>query len=70
MTIGVKKFKMEVSLVNAAFDPEAGGDPANELATILREVANSIEYQENWTFPDTAKLRDVSGNTVGKWEIT
>lgn len=57
----VTTFTLEVSTENAAFDD----DPGAELARILRTVAKSLhEGGESGT------VRDVNGNTVGRWEAS
>ncbi len=56
------KAHITVTMENAAFEDA----PASELARILRELANKIERNG----PDACKLRDINGNTVGKFVVT
>jgi hypothetical protein len=55
------RFKMHVDLGNAAFDD---GMLATELGRIVRDVAEAIEEGV-----DGESIRDVNGNTVGRWDI-
>ena len=61
------KFKAEFKMDNAAFK-----DSAEEIPTILRELANkigqmSIEQQSEETFQ--MPIRDSNGNRIGYWVI-
>lgn len=51
--------KIKIEMANAAFE-----EPASELARILRDLAKKIEDGQT----DCA-LRDVNGNTVGRFFI-
>ncbi len=55
------KAKIEIEMSNAAFE-EA---PASELARILRELANRVEGDGD----ELGLIRDINGNTVGKFEV-
>ena len=55
------KFRMEVQLDNAAYDPDTW---ELELAANLRDVASKV-----WDH-NSGKIRDSNGNTVGEWKIT
>lgn len=58
------EFTLSIALDNTAFD-----DP-HELARILRAIANDLESSP-WRRPgDATNLRDINGNTVGRWEFT
>lgn len=56
-------FWLYLELDNAAFD-----DP-QELARILRKVADSPDIASNCRAITYVPLRDINGNTVGSWEI-
>ena len=55
-------FKLEIRTGNAAFDEN---DAYPELARILRDVANRLEYQD-----EQGTCRDANGNVVGKWSLS
>jgi hypothetical protein len=57
------KMKLEIATDNAAF----GEEPGQELALILREIANHLEAGMNPKAYFTAPIRDTNGNTVGKY---
>jgi hypothetical protein len=61
-------FTLKINTANAAFDNEGA-----EIARILRQLADSFA-----AYPASASrgvektegtLRDINGNTVGKWEL-
>ena len=54
------RLTLEFSMDNAAFDD----NPLVEAARILREAAGMLD-----TGTDNGKLRDVNGNTVGRFEV-
>jgi hypothetical protein len=54
-------FSLTIETDNAAFDPDAGA----ELARILAELAGKLDPLPG---PASGRLRDVNGNTVGRWE--
>jgi hypothetical protein len=56
------KFTLELNCDNEAFKYNCG----NEIARILLEIATKAEYIRG---PDYGNLRDINGNTVGKWEL-
>ena len=58
-------FKLTLEMSNAAF-VDAG--EANELARILRELADRLE-DSPLVDGDEYRLRDYNGNTVGKAEV-
>ena len=63
------RFNLDFQIDNAAFDtghPE--GKSGNEIARILREIADSVEGGIVCK-GDTASFKDVNGNTVGAWYI-
>lgn len=65
------KLTITIQCDNDAFSSEKGGDsePGTEVARILRELADN--YQERDLLPgETANLRDINGNTVGKAKVT
>lgn len=49
---------------NAAFDLDSGGSPSQELARILRELAERIE-SDGPPGLATYRLTDINGNSVG-----
>jgi len=51
---------VRINTDNAAFRP----DPTFEIARILRELADRIEWGE-----EDGKLTDVNGNVVGHFQI-
>jgi len=59
------KFKIEISTDNAAFD----GDPGNELAFILRKIADAVADGMSPKDYFTKPVRDTNGNTVGKYSF-
>jgi hypothetical protein len=56
-------FKLKIKTGNAAF-AEDGNDGKNEVARILREIADSLESGF-----DAHTVRDINGNKVGEWSI-
>lgn len=56
-------FKLKIKTDNAAF-AEDGNDGKNEVARILREIADKLEDGCDVGFP-----RDINGNKVGEWSI-
>jgi len=68
-------FTLKIETANAAFD-----EMGEELARVLRELADQIELKpwRSSDYRDSRKgmtrdegtLRDVNGNTVGRWEWT
>ena len=54
------KLSININMDNAAFED---GD---ELSRILRTVALTLEDHNE---PDHETIRDINGNTVGKWVI-
>lgn len=59
-------FKLTIETDNAAF---ADADGPQELARILRELADKID-ETNWlTIPDAGRVHDINGNTVGGWAL-
>jgi hypothetical protein len=54
-------FKMQFETDNAAFE----GDPAPEIARILRQTAEAIESGCAHSL-----VKDVNGNTVGQWKLS
>jgi hypothetical protein len=56
-------FKLKIATDNAAFT-EDGNDGRNEVARILREIAEKLESSF-----DCGTARDINGNKVGEWSI-
>lgn len=56
-------FTLTIETGGAAFD-----DLAEELSTILRRVAGTMTALTLGN-PDTGKIRDTNGNTVGAWSF-
>lgn len=57
----MNEFTLNIVTENAPFDPDA----FDEVARILRELADKIERQR----PDAGQLRDINGNFVGKFSF-
>lgn len=57
------EFTCKVSLDNAAFE-----DHANELARILRKLADMVEGTHH--AETSALVFDINGNRCGRWEIS
>ena len=55
------KFTCEINTDNAAFEDSL----ATELARILRKVVEAVK-----TGSEGETLRDVNGNTVGRFDVT
>lgn len=55
-------FKLKIKTDNAAF-AEDGNGGKNEVARILREIAEKLEAGY-----DVGSARDINGNKVGEWE--
>lgn len=62
------KFTLTINMDNAAF----GDWPAPELRRILRNAADQVHVDPHDTRvgANEGSLRDINGNTVGRWEIT
>ena len=58
------RFTMTIDCDNSAFD-----DEGHELARIIRELADSIEYPGNGMQESKDSLSDINGNKVGRWEL-
>lgn len=56
------KFTLEVNLGNEAMET------ADHLAAMLRKVAKEVDKSPA-DGPEVHPIRDVNGNTVGKWEV-
>lgn len=55
-----QQFRLTLDLSNAAFDA-----PANEIARILRDIADGLEIEGK----DEGKAMDENGNSVGFYGI-
>ena len=58
------KFYMEIKCNNAAFGSSMG-EPEDEIARILRDLALRLEDGDI-----SGRLRDINGNTVGSFGYT
>ncbi len=56
-------FKLKINTSNAAFT-EDGNDGKNEIARILREIADNLEAGF-----DCGDARDINGNKVCEWSV-
>ena len=57
-------FNVYIDTDNAAFSEDSGGDMSQEIARILRELADKVE--ENSLVEDAVqRIRDINGNRVG-----
>lgn len=54
-------FRLEIQTDNDAFKING----AEEIRTILKDIANQLRYGET-----SGKVRDTNGNTVGEWSLT
>jgi hypothetical protein len=57
----MRKFRVEIDTFNAAFEDGAH----QEVARILREIADRVEQGS-----DGGPVRDINGNTVGRYRAT
>ncbi len=60
------KFRLEISLDNDAFKPEA----CIEIAGILQHVARALEFGGEPALEEGQLIHDRKGNHVGFWEAT
>jgi hypothetical protein len=58
------KATIKINMDNAAFDPNG-----IELASILRDIANQCESQEELGKGFTLRARDANGNIVGELKV-
>jgi len=63
------KFTLEIECGNAAFEPSETGVSGDEIARILTVAAQELTWKRKG-MGDERSLRDVNGNTVGKWAIS
>jgi hypothetical protein len=57
----VTKFELNIECDNSAFEENTG----NEVARILRDLANQIEQCYSGQMPESYPVRDINGNRVG-----
>jgi hypothetical protein len=57
------KFTLEIKLGNDAMDMQ------DDLADALRAIATRVENEPTPLQPTGCVIRDINGNTVGRWEI-
>ncbi len=62
------KFKLEIDLGNAAM--QSFGDIANALLKVSNKLDERNECGQTPNGQDLERIRDVNGNTVGKWKLT
>lgn len=55
-------FTLKINTANEAFDNA-------EIARILRAIAQTIEEYPSANLKTERAIRDINGNTVGKWEL-
>lgn len=60
------KATIVVEMNNAVFDDQ----PGSELARILLELAQAIEWDGGDANGDSRTLRDINGNPVGTFRVT
>lgn len=60
------ELRLSLEMDNAAFASTMGR--GHEVARILRRLAGQVEA-DGLRHGDEGKLRDVNGNTVGRWEV-
>lgn len=58
------KFTLQINMDNDAFAEY----PITELVECVKEVAESISF--NNSLDQHGSIKDINGNTIGKWEIT
>lgn len=58
-------FTLKFSTDNAAFDEMTDG-----VVATLRQVAQAIENDGRLGVTDGGSIRDVNGNTIGRWELS
>ncbi|HEU0197011.1 MAG TPA: hypothetical protein VFQ88_07305 [Nevskiaceae bacterium] len=59
-----KHITIKIETGNAAFDPEP-----EEVARILRELADKVEKSRGVEKGDEMSLFDANGNKVGTWRV-
>lgn len=57
------EFKLEINLEDSAFDEM----PGYEIARILRELAERVEYNTEVNKGEGGTLKDINGNIAGEW---
>lgn len=60
----MKQIHITITTTNAAFDPEAG-EPGQEVARILRHLADRAENDGLFAAQTQWPILDVNGNRVG-----
>lgn len=58
----MKKVQLTVNIENAAFEDQ----PEHELVRILRKLADTLESRG---LDDDISIKDINGNTVGKFWV-
>lgn len=58
------KFKLEFAMDNAVFTTEDVSVEYAEVRRILEQASKESELM------DSAIIKDINGNTIGKWEIS
>ena len=59
------RFTLSFDMDGAAFD--GGDNAADEVARILYATADRIHHDGSYA---VSRIADVSGNTIGSWEVT
>jgi hypothetical protein len=62
---GATTFKLSINMENDAF----AENPGEEVARILRDVANRVEGHPHFSKGHSQPLRDANGNTVGNFDV-
>lgn len=64
------KFSLEIEMDNAAFGDDAF-DQTAEVKRILKRLIVGLPENGGLDIGDgTRNLRDINGNTVGRWEVS
>lgn len=62
-------FTLTIDTDNAAFGEDDDLDRADEVARILHQLADHLGEAVGF-LPAGDAVRDINGNTVGRWELT
>jgi hypothetical protein len=62
---GATEFKLNINMENDTFVE----NPSEEVARILRDLADRIKGHSNFSKGHSQPLRDINGNTVGGFDI-
>lgn len=60
------RFTLEIKMDNDAFQD----DPMGELSQTIKEVAEILPISHENIRSVSGNIKDINGNTVGKWELS